>query len=140
MKKLLLGLVIVMLAWSVNTYGETKTAISVNFDDREYVGVTLQGLGTENEVGISGTLGTFRPNDENIIMTYFGFGINKRLYKGAFVGIYSAFVTKDTYLRGDVGFELLWAFPLKELDINGLVLSIAYDDLVGTSVGIGGYW
>jgi len=140
MKKLLLGLVIMMLAWSVSVYGETKTSISVNFDDREYVGVTLQELGTENEVGLSGTLGTFRPNDENIIMTYFGFGINKRLYKGAFVGIYSAFVTKDKYLEGDVGFEFLWAFPLKEQDINGLVLSIAYDDLVGTSIGIGGYW
>ena len=121
-------------------FGTTKTSVGVTFDNYEYVGVHVMGLDTANMVSFSGELGTFRPDEKNEVLSYFAFGGTKRVVSGLFLNPYFSFATENTAVISSLGIKVLYAVPFNDLDIEGIVFSVGYDDLVGMTIGFGGYW
>ena len=142
MRKLIWGFVVVLLviAGATVAQAETKTGVTVELNSDQFVGASVQGLGTGNEVSLLGKVGSWRPAGYNKVYTYFAFGANKRIVHGLFLGVYSAFASYENELVGDLGFEATYALPLNDWDLNGLVFSLGYDDFAKATIGIGGYW
>lgn len=143
MRKLLSSITVAVLILGASSLfaaevPETGTSFCVEISSREFLSFGVYDIDKESTLGGWARIGV--NTHDNDIFAY-GFGVNTQIWRNFFGYAGPVFEVRPNNFDGSLAIGVLFSAPMKNNVADQgwrLLLNLGYDDLVGTTFGLGG--